>query len=97
MASGITRGNRVGIWAPKRPEWTILQYATAKVGTILVAIKPAYRTHELAYALRHSGTRPLISATLFKTSDYRRMVGEVRSEVPGCEREAGAFGPRTDT
>ena len=82
MASGIAQGERVGIWAPNCAEWTILQYATAKVGAILVAINPAYRTHELAYALRHSGTRLLVSATLFKTSDYRSMVGEVRSEVP---------------
>jgi len=83
MASSIERGDRVGIWAPNCPEWTILQYATAKIGAILVAINPAYRTHELAYVLRQSGTRMLVSATSFKTSDYRAMVGEVRSETPG--------------
>jgi fatty-acyl-CoA synthase len=82
MASDIKRGDRVGIWAPNCPEWTILQYATAKIGAILVAINPAYRTHELAYVLRQSGTRLLVSATAFKTSDYRGMVGEVRSETP---------------
>ncbi len=82
MASDIQRGDRVGIWAPNCPEWTILQYATAKIGAILVAINPAYRTHELAYVLRQSGTRLLVSATSFKTSDYRGMVGEVRSETP---------------
>ncbi|MGX9790008.1 AMP-binding protein [Mycobacterium sp. MMS18-G62] len=82
MASGIARGDRVGIWAPNCPQWTILQYATAKVGAILVAINPAYRTHELAYALRHSGTRLLVCANRFKSSDYRSIVDEVRSEVP---------------
>ncbi len=86
MASDIERGDRVGIWAPNCPEWTILQYATAKIGAILVAINPAYRTHELAYVLRQSGTRMLVSATSFKTSDYRGMVDEVRSETPECDR-----------
>ena len=83
IASGIERGDRVGIWAPNCPEWTILQYATAKIGAILVAINPAYRTHELAYVLRQSGTRMLVSATSFKTSDYFAMVSEVVPEVPG--------------
>ena len=82
MASGIERGDRVGIWAPNCPEWTILQYATAKIGAILVAINPAYRTHELAYVLRQSGTRLLVSATEFKTSDYRGMVSEVLAQTP---------------
>ncbi len=82
IASGIERGDRVGIWAANCPEWTILQYATAKVGAILVAINPAYRTHELAYALKHSGTRMLVSATAFKSSDYRSMVVEVRPDTP---------------
>lgn len=82
MASGIRQGDRVGIWAPNCAEWTILQYATAKVGAILVTINPAYRTHELAYVLQHSGARLLISATEFKASDYRAMVAEVRPDVP---------------
>lgn len=82
MGSGIRQGDRVGIWAPNCAEWTILQYATAKLGAILVTINPAYRTHELAYVLRHSGARLLVSATDFKTSDYRGMVAEVRPDVP---------------
>jgi fatty-acyl-CoA synthase len=82
MALGIEAGDRVGIWAPNCAEWTIVQYATAKVGAILVTINPAYRTHELAYVLNQSGVRTLISATTFKTSDYVAMVGEVR---PRCE------------
>ncbi len=82
MASDVKQGDRVGIWAPNCAEWTILQYATAKVGAVLVTINPAYRTHELAYVLRHSGVQILVSATSFKTSDYRQMVAEVRAEVP---------------
>jgi fatty-acyl-CoA synthase len=81
MAMGIERGDRVGIWAPNRAEWTIVQYATAKIGAILVTINPAYRTHELAYVLNQSGVRTLISATAFKTSDYRSMVDEVRPDA----------------
>ena len=82
IACGVERGDRVGIWAPNCPEWTIFQYATAKIGAIMVAINPAYRTHELAFALRHSGTRLLVSATTFKSSDYRSMVAEVRPQAP---------------
>ncbi|GBE66962.1 AMP-binding protein [Mycobacterium sp. MFM001] len=82
MALGVERGERVGIWAPNCAEWTIVQYATAKIGAILVNINPAYRTHELAYALKQSGVRTLISATAFKTSDYARMIDEVRPECP---------------
>lgn len=82
MALGIERGERVGIWAPNCPEWTIVQYATAKIGAILVNINPAYRTHELAYVLQQSGIRTLISATTFKTSDYVSMVDEVSAEAP---------------
>jgi fatty-acyl-CoA synthase len=81
VRSGIGKGDRVGIWSPNCAEWTITQLATAKIGAILVNINPAYRTHELAYALRHSGAKLLISATEFKTSDYRAMVAEVRDQV----------------
>jgi fatty-acyl-CoA synthase len=80
MSLGIEPGERVGIWAPNCPEWTIVQYATAKIGAILVNINPAYRTHELSYVLNQSGVRTLISATEFKTSDYVSMVEEVRPE-----------------
>ncbi len=81
IGSGIQRGDRVGVWSPNCPEWTIVQFATAKIGAILVAINPAYRSHELSHVLRHSGTRLLFSVTTFKSSDYRRMVDEVRSEA----------------
>src|ERR687890_266052 len=78
MAAGIEKGDRVGIWAPNCAEWTLVQYASAKVGAILVNVNPAYRTHELAYALNQSGLRLLFSAAAFKTSDYRSMIEEVR-------------------
>ena len=86
LAMGIERGDRVGIWSPNCAEWVLVQYATAKVGAILVNINPAYRTHEVAYALEQSGVRLLVSAQAFKTSDYRAMVEEVRSGLADLER-----------
>jgi fatty-acyl-CoA synthase len=86
LEAGIEARDRVGIWAPNCPEWTLLQYATAKIGAILVNINPAYRSHELAYALRQSGVTMLVSAQQFKTSDYRAMVDEVRGGLDGLNR-----------
>jgi len=86
VAAGIAKGDRVGIWAPNCAEWTLVQYATAKIGAIVVNVNPAYRTHELAYALNQSGMRMLISAEAFKTSDYRAMVEEVRRDTLALER-----------
>jgi fatty-acyl-CoA synthase len=86
LAAGIDKGDRVGIWSPNVPEWVLLQYATAEIGAILVNVNPAYRTHELSYALRHSGVKLLISAVAYKTSDYRGMVEEVRGDLPALER-----------
>ncbi len=81
-ALGVAKGDRVGIWAPNCAEWAFVQYATAKLGAVLVNINPAYRTHELAYVLRQAGISMLVSAPDFKTSDYRAMVAEVRGECP---------------
>ncbi len=86
LATGIEKGDRVGIWAPNCAEWTMVQVATAKVGAILVNVNPAYRTHELEYAVNQSGLRLMVSATAFKTSDYRAMLEEVARECPGLER-----------
>ena len=86
MAAGVTKGDRVGIWAPNCSEWVLVQYATAKIGAILVNINPAYRTHELAYVLNQSEIGTLISAVSFKTSDYKAMVGDVRSEAMGLKQ-----------
>src|SRR3954468_3998566 len=83
---GIRAGDRVGIWAPNCAEWVVVQYATAKVGAILVNVNPAYRTHELEYVLRQSGVRLLFSASAFKTSDYAAMIAEVAGGVGTLER-----------
>ncbi|EID54917.1 AMP-binding protein [Saccharomonospora xinjiangensis] len=81
LARGVEKGDRVGIWAPNCPEWTLTQYATAKIGAILVNINPAYRSHELEYVLTQAGISMLIAAKEFKTSDYEGMIREVR---PRC-------------
>ncbi|MEU5867296.1 MULTISPECIES: AMP-binding protein [unclassified Nonomuraea] len=77
LARGIAKGDRVGIWAPNCAEWVLTQYATAKIGAILVNINPAYRAHELDYVVRQSGMRLLVSAVEHKTSDYRAMLAEI--------------------
>jgi fatty-acyl-CoA synthase len=79
IAVGIAKGDRVGIWAPNCAEWTLTQYACAKIGAILVNLNPAYRTHEFAYAVNQSGMRLLVAAESFKTSDYRAMIEETLS------------------
>ena len=78
LAMGIERGDRVGIWAPNRAEWTLIQYATAKIGVVLVNLNPSYRGHELAYALKQSGAATLIFQSRFKASDYVAILEELR-------------------
>ncbi|WP_143069530.1 AMP-binding protein, partial [Rhodococcus maanshanensis] len=85
LARGIGKGDRVGIWAPNCPEWTMIQYATAKVGAILVNINPAYRSHELQYVLEQAGIRILVSAASFKTSDYAGMIETARRRCRDLE------------
>jgi fatty-acyl-CoA synthase len=85
LAEGFNIGDRLGIWAPNCVEWALIQYATAKIGVILVNINPAYRTHELEYVLRQSGCRGIVAATTFKTSDYVAMVAEVRPALPDLQ------------
>ena len=82
LEMGITKGDRVGIWAPNCAEWTLTQYATAKIGAILVNINPAYRARELEFVLNQSGSTLLIAAVKLKTSDYAGMVAEVRPRCP---------------
>jgi fatty-acyl-CoA synthase len=86
LAAGLAAGDRIGIWSPNCVEWTLVQYATAKLGAILVNVNPAYRTSELQYALRQSGCRMLVAAPAFKTSDYRAMITEVRPSLSELER-----------
>jgi fatty-acyl-CoA synthase len=96
LAIGVEQGDRVGIWSPTRVEWTLLQFATARVGAILVNVNPAYRPPELAYALGQSGVRVLVTAPSFKTSDYVDMVSSVRSSLPTLERVV-VLGPEWDS
>jgi fatty-acyl-CoA synthase len=86
LDAGLVKGDRVGIWAPNRSEWTLVQYATAKLGVILVNINPSYRTHELEYVLNQAGVRLLVAARAFKTSDYAAMIEEVRPRCAALER-----------
>ncbi|ODU01759.1 MAG: AMP-binding protein [Pseudonocardia sp. SCN 72-86] len=86
MRAGIGKGDRVGIWAPNMAEWTLVQYATAKIGAILVNINPAYRTHELEYVLNQAGVTMLVSAEKFKTSDYVGMIEKVRGGCAALEQ-----------
>jgi fatty-acyl-CoA synthase len=86
VASGYRQRDRIGIWAPNCSEWVLVQYATARIGVILVNINPAYRTHEVRYALQQSGCRGLVAATDFKSSDYVAMVAEVRPDLPDLEQ-----------
>ena len=85
MHAGLEKGDRLGLWSPNYAEWTLVQYATAEIGVILVNINPAYRSHELEYALNQSGCRWVIAAPEFKTSNYVEMVAEVADRVPSLE------------
>ena len=85
LALGLEPGDRVGIWAPNCAEWVLTQFATARAGLILVCINPAYRTHELEYALNKVGCRALVCADRFKTSDYTGMLRELAPELDGAE------------
>ncbi|MDC0714130.1 AMP-binding protein [Stigmatella sp. ncwal1] len=82
LALGVEKGDRVGLWSPNRFEWVVAQYAMARVGAILVNLNPAYKTSELEYALRQSGTSVLLLSRGFRQTDYRAMVEEVRPRCP---------------
>ena len=86
LAAGLETGDRVGIWSPNNLEWVLTQFATARIGVVLVTLNPAYRTSEVEYALRQSGVRLLVAASSFKTSDYESMVGEIAGNCPALER-----------
>ncbi|WP_425828083.1 AMP-binding protein [Streptomyces fractus] len=82
LARGIAKGDRVGIWAVNCAEWVLVQYATARIGAIMVNINPAYRAHELAFVLKQSGASLLVSSTEHKGTDYRDLVRQVAPECP---------------
>ncbi|MFF1905669.1 AMP-binding protein [Kitasatospora sp. NPDC058218] len=85
LALGVGRGDRVGIWAPNCAEWVFTQYATARIGAVLVTVNPGYRAHELEYVLRQSGTRTIVAAPSFKTSDYAAMLAETAPRCPALK------------
>ncbi|MEV8070597.1 AMP-binding protein [Streptomyces sp. NPDC085995] len=82
LASGVAKGDRVGIWAVNCAEWVLVQYATARIGAIMVNINPAYRTHEVEYVLKQAGISLLFASLRHKSSDYRGMIGQVRHACP---------------
>ena len=82
LSRGVGKGDRVGLWAPNRAEWVVTQFATARVGAILVNINPAYRSSELEYALKQSGVSLLVLARGFRSADYVGMVADVRGRCP---------------
>lgn len=85
LALGVEPGDRVGIWAPNCYEWCLTQFATAKIGAIMVCLNPAYRLYELEYALNKVQCKAIITAEQFKTSDYLGMLRELAPELSGCE------------
>ncbi|MFL5591340.1 MAG: AMP-binding protein [Ktedonobacteraceae bacterium] len=85
MHLGFQKGQRVGIWSPNRAEWCVTQFATSKIGVILVNINPAYRLHELEYALKQSGCSGIVIAPEFKTSNYTEMLYTLAPELRNCE------------
>ncbi|WP_449372991.1 AMP-binding protein [Arthrobacter psychrolactophilus] len=89
LAAGIAKGDRVGIWAPNVPEWVLLQFATAKIGAILVNVNPSYRIHELRYAMQQSGMSLIVALPDFKGTDYADMIAQVTPDCP--ELQAAVF------
>ncbi|MFI1019754.1 linear/branched/unsaturated fatty acid:CoA ligase LbuL [Streptomyces olivaceus] len=96
LARGVTRGDRVGIWAVNCPEWVLVQYATARIGVIMVNVNPSYRAHELEYVLRQSGITLLVASLAHKSSDYRAIVEEVRGRCPALRETVYIGDPSWD-
>jgi len=86
LIAGLRPGDRIGLWSPNRYEWVLLQFASARAGVILVNVNPAYRTHELTYAVNQSGSRWLLAPRSYKTSNYQDMIESCRSEMQTVER-----------
>lgn len=94
--AGVRAGDRVGIWAPNCWQWVLVQFATAEIGAVLVNINPAYRAHELRYAMAQSGLTMMISAPRFKKSDYVALLGEVAPSCPDLREVVFTDSPRWD-
>ncbi|MEH6478019.1 MAG: AMP-binding protein, partial [Sneathiella sp.] len=84
LALGLNKGDRIGIWSPNRLEWVLMQFATARIGLILVNINPAYRLSELEYALNKVSCKALVTAATFKSSDYLEMIRTLAPEIENC-------------
>ena len=85
LGRGVAKGDRIGIWAPNRFEWIVTQYATARIGAVLVNVNPAYKARELEYALNQSGLRMLLHARRFRDTDYAALLAGVRGRCPALE------------
>lgn len=85
LALGLIKGDRLGIWSPNRYEWVLTQFATARIGVILVNINPAYRLAEVEYALNKVGCKALVAAERFKSSEYLTMIRQLAPELETCE------------
>ena len=85
LASGLQKGDRVGIWAPNRAEWVLIQFATARIGIILVNLNPAYRQNELEYVLKQAEIKAVFASKSFKTSEYKEMLLELQPSVDTLE------------
>ena len=96
LGLGLSQGDRLAIWSPNVAEWVLVQYATARLGVVLVTINPAYRAHELAYVLKQSGAAVLVAALRFKTSDYQAMVEQVRGDCPALQHVVHLDDPSWD-
>ncbi|MET9825590.1 MULTISPECIES: linear/branched/unsaturated fatty acid:CoA ligase LbuL [unclassified Streptomyces] len=96
LAKGVTKGDRVGIWAVNCPEWVLVQYATARIGVIMVNVNPAYRAHELEFVLQQSGVTLLVASLAHKSSDYRAIVEQVRDRCPALRETVHIGDPSWD-
>ncbi|MFD6193335.1 linear/branched/unsaturated fatty acid:CoA ligase LbuL [Streptomyces sp. NPDC060275] len=96
LAKGVTRGDRVGVWAVNCPEWVLVQYATARIGVIMVNVNPAYRAHELEYVLQQSRITLLVASLAHKSSDYRAIVEQVRGRCPALRETVYIGDPSWD-
>ncbi|MEV6006340.1 AMP-binding protein [Streptomyces sp. NPDC051976] len=97
LGLGVGKGDRVGIWAVNCPEWVLVQYATARIGAVMVNINPAYRVHEVEFVLRQAGISVLVASTEHRGSDYRAMVAEVRGRCPELREVLHISDPSWDT
>lgn len=86
LAHGVNAGDRVGVWSPNRFEWVVIQYATARIGAILVNINPAYKANELEYVLNQAGVSVLLMARRFRQTDYVALLDQVRSRCPALRQ-----------